>query len=330
MTRGADDDAPADLAALEQVPHGRTAQRLLWHHLPTDVRRLVEDRLGAAVVTAESQGAGFTPGLASRLTAANGARLFVKAASRRSQADIADAYAAEGRMLRDLPDPLVARLPMARLLWWHEDEAWFVLALACLEGRRPRRPWVAAELNACLDALETVADTLTPVPPGIILRPLTEDLPGLLTGWEHLRQTAPDRPHLDEAAALAAAYPRLPGNDAFVHSDARDDNFLVDGSGRAWLCDWNWPALGPVWQDTVDVLVSAYGDGLDADALLSQRRLTRDADPDHVDSWLAALCGFMLEARDRPVPASSPHLRTHARWYAEVLWAWLSRRRGWT
>jgi hypothetical protein len=42
------------------------------------------------------------------------------------------------------------------------------------------------------------------------------------------------------------------------------------------------------------------------------------------------LCGYMLEARDRPVPATSPYLRVHSRWWSEVTWAWLAERRGWS
>jgi hypothetical protein len=174
-----------------------------------------------------------------------------------------------------------------------------------------------------------VAAALDPPPPGMLLHPLTEDLPGLVTGWSYVATTHPDWPHLAEAAALAATYDSFPDNDALVHSDARDDNFLLARSGTALLCDWNWPALGPVWLDAVSLLVSAYGDGLDADAVLGEHPLTRDADPDHVDAWLAMLCGFMLEARDRPVPRTSPYLRVHSRWWSEATWAWLAQRRGW-
>ena len=122
----------------------------------------------------------------------------------------------------------------------------------------------------------------------------------------------------------------FPGNDACVHTDARDDNFLLTRRGDALLCDWNWPSLGPIWLDAVDLLVSAYGDGLDADAILAEHPLTRDANPDHVDAWLAMLAGFMLEARERPVPSTSPYLRVHSNWWAEATWAWLASRRGWS
>jgi hypothetical protein len=317
---------PQDLAEVENVPHGRTARRLEWQHLPPAVRALIEQRLGSPVTRAESQGSGFTPGFASRLTGENGARLFVKAASKKAQAPFAESYAEEVRKLALLP----RGLSVPRLLWSHEDDLWVVLGFECIDGRPPRRPWRRPELDACLDTLTDVAERMNPLPDGMQLNPMTQDLPGLLTGWDHVARTDPDWPHLDDVRELAAAYDSFPGNEAFVHSDARDDNFLVTREGRALLCDWNWPALGPVWVDVVDLLVSAYGDGLDADAILAEQPLTKDADPDHVDAWLAMLCGFMLEARDRPTPPTSPYLRVHSRWWSEASWAWLAQRRGWT
>lgn len=316
---------PQDLTDVENVPHGRTARRLEWPHLPPAVRTLVERRLGSPVAKAETQGSGFTPGFASRLTGEDGSRLFVKAASKKAQAPFAESYAEEVRKLALLPRGLA----VPRLLWSHEDDLWVVLGFECVDGRQPRRPWVRAELDACLNTLAEVAEAMNPLPPGFALNPMTVDLPGLLSGWGYVARTHPQWPHLDDARLLAATYDSFPGNDCFVHSDARDDNFLVTRQGRALLCDWNWPALGPAWLDGVDLLVSAYGDGLDADAILAEHPLTRDADPDHVDAWLAMLCGFMLEARDRPVPPTSPYLRVHSRWWSEATWAWLAARRGW-
>ena len=63
---------------------------------------------------------------------------------------------------------------------------------------------------------------------------------------------------------------------------------------------------------------------------MAEHPLTKQADPDHVDAWLAMLAGLMLESRDKPRPNSSPYLRVHANWWAEVLWAWLASRRGWS
>jgi Ser/Thr protein kinase RdoA (MazF antagonist) len=165
-----------------------------------------------------------------------------------------------------------------------------------------------------------------PVPPGLTLQPMVEEIPALLTAWDGVD---PAWPHREEAAALAAAYAELPDR-AFCHSDLRDDNVLLLRDGSALACDWNWPALAPRWQDTVDLLVSAYGDGVDVEPIIAARELTRDVDPEHIDAWLAALCGFMVESSGRPAPPTSPYLRVHTRWYAEALWGWLGDRRGWS
>jgi hypothetical protein len=315
--------APVGIAAIGSVPHGHTAVRLGWKFLPADVRALVEDRLGAPVVDAASRDGGFTPGFASVLTTAGGTRAFVKAASRTAQPEIAASYAEEARKLQLLGEDI----PAPRLEWVHQDDAWVVLGLEAVDARQPRRPWRPAELDRALDLAETIVETTHDVPEELGLRPLVEDVPRLLTGWSDV---PPEWPHHDEAAALAASMATLPGADHFAHCDLRDDNVLFARDGRTLACDWNWPALAPVWQDSVDLLVSAHGDGVDVEPVLAARSLTREADPDHVDAWLAAICGFMLSARGRPSPSSSPHLRTHSDWYAEAAWSWLSARRGWS
>src|SRR5688500_11845585 len=116
-------DGPPSLDEVRPIPHGRTARRLEWQHLPPAVRAVVEEQVGSPVVRAESQGSGFTPGFASRLTGADGTEVFVKAASKQAQRPIAAAYAEEGRVQRLLPD----QLPAPRLLWTHEDDRWVVL-----------------------------------------------------------------------------------------------------------------------------------------------------------------------------------------------------------
>ena len=111
------------------IPHGRTARRLEWPHLPPHVRAVVEQRCGSPVATAQSQGAGFTPGFASVLTCADGTRHFVKAASLKAQRMFAEAYREEARKLAALP----AGAPAPRLLWTHDADDWVVL------GDRVRR-----------------------------------------------------------------------------------------------------------------------------------------------------------------------------------------------
>jgi Ser/Thr protein kinase RdoA (MazF antagonist) len=317
---------PPSLETAEAVPHGRTARRLEWQHLHPDVRDLVESRLGSPVREARSAGSGFTPGFASALEAEDGTRLFVKAASKQAQRQIAASYAEEARKLALLP----ASLPAPPLVWSDDGDRWVVLATEYVDGAPPSRPWDGDALDRCLSALTDVADATRELPEGLNLVPLHEDLPKLLTGWDDVAQTAPDWPHLAELRELARSYAELPDATHLVHADARDDNFILAADGRALLCDWNWPALGPVWGDVVDLLVTAHGAGLDAEALLASHPLTAGADPEHIDAWLAALCGYMVEADLRPVPPSSPYLGVHRRWWAAATWSWLSQRRGWS
>lgn len=311
-------DSPADLP---QVPHGRTAQRLTWPFLPPHVRAAIERELGAPVADAVSRDCGFSPGFASVLTGEDGSRAFVKAAHAVAQRQAAASYAEEARKMRLLD----GTVPAPRLLWTLEASGWVVLGYEAVDGHAPRRPWRPDELVSSLALAEEIAGATAEPPQGLDLRPLYDDLPTLLTGWDSV---ADDWPRRAEAAALARAFADVPA-DRFVHADLRDDNILLTQE-RVLACDWNWPALGPPWLDAVVLLASAHGDGLDADAFVADCALTRGADPDAVDAWLAALCGFMLEARTRPAPASSPHLRTHMAWYAAAAWSWLSRRRGWT
>jgi hypothetical protein len=250
-----------------------------------------------------------------------GERAFVKAASRVAQAEIAASYAEEARKRSLLGDTV----PAPRLLWVHEDDAWVVLGFEAVDARQPLRPWRPAELDRALDLAEAIASSTEMLPDGLDLRPAVEDLPQLVTGWDDVPE---QWPHRDEAAALAASLRDLPA-DRFAHFDLRDDNILLVADGRTLACDWNWPALGTVWQDTVDLLIAAHGDGLDVAPLFARRPLLEDADPDHVDAWIAAMCGFMLSARTRPAPRTSPHLRTHMSWYAEAAWSLLATRRGW-
>jgi hypothetical protein len=306
------------------IPHGRTAQRLTWRHLPPAVRALVEERCGSPVVDATSQGGGFTPGFASVLTCADGSKHFVKAASTKAQRMFADSYREEARKLRALPQAV----PAPRLLWV-EDGDWMVLGIEYVEGRTPPRPWRQADLDATLDALEVVARELTPAPEGLGLDTFADELGEWPAFWDHVARTRPDLPHLADAAALAAGFAEVAAGDTVVHIDVRDDNVLLRPDGTALLCDWNWPVQGADWLDSLFTLIGPRGDGLDVETVLASRPLLREVPAEHVDRVLALVIGYFFKSADDPVPATSPYIRDHQRWQGEVLWRWLGERRGW-
>lgn len=307
------------------VPVGRTARRVEWAHLPPGVRRAVESRLGSPVVAADSRTSGFTPGFASVLTTEGGSRTFVKAASSKAQRMFAEAYREEGRKLAALPP----EAPAARMLWTLDVEEWFVIGLEHVESRQPRRPWRQTELDAALDALEVVADVLTPAPASLGLDGLDVEFADFPGYWDHLRTSRPDLERLEEAAALAARYAEVVTGRTLVHTDVRDDNVLLRPDGSAVFCDWNFPCLGADWIDTLLMLVGPRGDGLDVGAVLASRRLTKDVPAESIDVVLALVTGYFYRQAEEPVPPTSPHIRDHQRWQGDVCWSWLAERRGW-
>lgn len=301
------------------IPHGRTARRLEWEFLPPMIRRMVEDRLGSRVVTAQSQNSGFTPGFASVLTCEDGSRHFVKAASVKAQRMFAESYREEARKLRRLP----ASVPAPGLLWVHDADDWVVLGLEYVDARPPRRPWRQEDLEAASAMLVETAQVLTPAPEG--LDGFAEEFAAFPGHWQHLGHL----PHAAEAAALAARYVDVTAGETLVHTDVRDDNLLLTADGRVLLCDWNWPVVGADWIDSLLLLIGPRGDGLDVEAHLAAHPLLGRVPAEHVDVVLALVGGYFLKSAGDPVPPTSPHLRDVQRWQGEVVLEWLAERRGW-
>jgi hypothetical protein len=318
-----------DVRTPTTFPHGRTARRLEWPHLPPQIRALISRRCGSPVVDAVSQGAGFTPGFASVLTCEDGSRHFVKAASVRAQRAFADSYREEARKLAALPDTAAA----PRLLWHLADEDWVVLGIEYVESRPPRRPWRPADLDACVAMTEQLAAVLTPAPAELAADTFVAEYADLPAYWDKVRADPPDLPgiaeHLDEAAALAARYAEVVVGDTLVHTDVRDDNLMLTTDGRVLLCDWNWPAVGAAWLDTVFLMIGPRGDGLDVEAVLAASPLTRDVPAESIDIAIALVTGHFLMSAKQPVPPTSPYIRDVQRWQGEVCWRWLAERRGW-
>jgi len=302
------------------IPHGRTARRLDWVHLPPMVRRAVETRLGSRVVEAESQDSGFTPGFASVLTCADGTRHFVKAASVKAQRMFADSYRLEARKLKTLPPSV--RAP--RLQWVLDEDDWVVVGIEYVAGRAPHRPWTPEDLAAASAMLVDAAHALTP-PPGMGLDTFADEFAGFPAYWDDLGNVA----HAEEAAALAARYDEVTRGNTLVHTDVRDDNLLITDDGHAYLCDWNWPVVGAAWIDSLLLLIGPRGDGLDVDAHIAAHPLLSVVEPEAIDIVLALVTGYFLRSAREPSPTTSPWMREGQRWQGEVCWTWLAERRGW-
>src|SRR3954447_21536383 len=180
--------------------------RIQWTDLPASLRASVEQALGSAVVSAESQPGGFSPGSADRVVLADGCRAFVKAVGTPVHPDSPAVNRREIYALERLPPGLST----SRLLASVDDGDWVALAFEDVDGRHPHEPWRADELDLVLDVLVDNARALTPAPAGF--RTLWDELGEDFSGWSRMRLSAPidldawTLAHLDD---LAAYEPRM-------------------------------------------------------------------------------------------------------------------------
>ncbi|MEP6666421.1 MAG: phosphotransferase, partial [Nocardioidaceae bacterium] len=260
-----------------------------------------------------------------------GVSIFVKAASSADDAlhgwPLSDAYREEARKL-SLLSPDIGSPP---LLWTRAldvgDDSWIMLGFAYVDGRPPRRPWQSGQLGLVLDRFIKLAPALATAPKELELEDIADHLIGNLDHrLDRIRAGEADSSWLRTVEELCRRAPEHLRGQSVVHMDLRDDNLLIGTDGQVWFVDWNWPVLGAPWIDTVCVLLSARGDGLDVEPILAEHPLTRDVDPAAINCLLAVLLSFWAIMKTDAVPASSPHLRDHQSWYADVTQGWLAER----
>lgn len=320
------------------VDYTRTARRAPWDSLPQPVRERIAARLGQEVTAVELAGSGFTHGFAAVVRGASRA-LFAKAAPAEDDL-IYPAYLREAAVLAELP----ARMPTPVYLGSDSvdaaDGAWQVMFFEPVTGRMPGQPWTEPDLAAVHSALLEVERLLQRLPAALQGPDLRTqfaqdtDICALFGAIGRGTEPPPFAPLITRgrAAELQQLVDRsaaaLRGT-AVLHSDLRADNILISRDGQALFCDWNFLTTGPRWADWVVILAYAWLDGVDVRPWLAGSALTRDADPEDIDSWLAVLAAYMVLSGSRPEVPSSPLLREHARHSARMLTGWLAERRGW-
>lgn len=307
--------------------------RIGWSDLPAAVHAAVADILGGPVVSAVSQPGGFSPGSADRVMTAAGRRAFVKAVSAAQNSMSPAVHRQEIVVARSLPK--AASSPA--LLGSYDDGDWVALVLADVDGRHPVTPWESSELALVLAMLDRLS--ACGVPAELAQLPsLASEIAGDLAGWEHLRAERPPAldpwaaDHLDLLVGLASAGTAALTADTLVHADTRADNLLISASGDVTLVDWPWACLGPVWLDTVALLVNVnlYG-GHDVEALLATATLQGQpllayAPGDAITGFLAGLTGFFLNVARLPDPPGLPTVRAFQQAQGDATLSWLRRR----
>jgi hypothetical protein len=213
----------------------------------------------------------------------------------------------------------------------------------------PGAPWTQPEVDAVHDACLVMAELGTPSTLGGrdlgdritndqaiigVGQAMAQSAFGLEPGRSILPAWFERHQHRVGEMVLDAGS-RIDG-DTLCHGDLRPDNLLVDhGSprgrvtARATVVDWNW--VGPAaWVDWFGLLPLMAAQGVDVDALIGGSPLTRDADPDDLDAYLAVIAAYMLAEIDAPPPPGcTPALRRHQALMASVFLDLLGHRRRW-
>jgi hypothetical protein len=324
-------------------PPPAAGAKVAWEDLPAAVRLAVEDACGAAVVRAQGQPGGFSPGVAARLRCADGSRAFVKAVSELANPDTPRMHRQEAGVLAAL-DPLIASgaVPAPRLRGRVDLGGWTVLVLDDIEGVHPRLPWRPDELDRLLGALDRLAEVDLQ---GVVgghrggqLPTAAESLAAAFDGWRTLAGSGGSGPdggppadldawsvrNLDRLAELEDGWADHVAGDALLHSDVRGDNVLLTAE-RVVLVDWPAACVGDPFVDPVLLAPSVAMQGGPAPGeLLARSRSGRGADRDAVRAVVCAFAGYLTERALRPSPPGLPTLRAFQAAQGAVARAWLA------
>lgn len=276
--------------------------RLLWSQMPPSAQARVEQLVGGRVIRARNCAGGFSPGFASRLTLADGRRVFVKAMDADAWPQQALHYRAEARVAAALP----SSISVPRFLGMFDDCRWVVLAFEDIDGAEPRQPWNHADLDRVVAAVGRLARSVTPSPIEV-----PRDHPRL-GGWASVARDPTCRAWLPAHSAWAAenvsrlidleeeGFAAAQGP-ALVHFDIYPHNILLTPE-RVLFVDWPHARLGAPIVDLVIVLSSAAADGIDPQPILYNQPVTAEHAPGVIDAVLAAHAGFCIVGGLYPPP----------------------------
>ena len=302
---------------------------LPWALVPDAVRAWAAAVGGGAPQAVRDLQGGFSPGAAARLECPDRS-IFVKAVGAELNADSPAMHRREAVISASLPSS--PHTP--RLLDVYDDGGWVALAFEAIDGRLPRHPWDAGELDTVLEALGALHDSLTPTPDPQ-LEQADQYLRRVFGGWAELAAMPRPPEGLDPWAATwtaCRAGGRLAGRQrgaTLVHGDVRSDNLLFGPAGVV-LVDWPHAAVGTPVLDLVEWAPSVVLEGgPEPEELLKRHRQSRQADPDVVTILLAAVCGYLVAHSLRPPAPGLPTVRAFQAAQGEVALAWLRHRTRW-
>ena len=300
-----------------------------WDAVPDAVRDWAGALLEAPISRTEECTGGFSAGLATRLIADDGSRLFVKAVCPALNPASPALHRAEARIGMLLADAAIA---VPHLRGVHDDGDWVALAFDDVGGANPHWPWGEQDLQRTLDGLGELHEALTPAPDGPIQSAdvtLADDLGAwtvLLVATRKLERLSPWLGRHARELARRSAQIDLSGS-TLLNLDVRADNVVLDPDGRPWFVDWPWACRGPAAVDVVVLLVDAAVAGHDPEEWLA-RSSAAGADPELITDILAVLTGVWALGATRAEPPGTRGIRAFQRAHLTAGANWLRQRLG--
>ncbi|MCW2525763.1 MAG: aminoglycoside phosphotransferase [Pseudonocardiales bacterium] len=287
-----------------------------------------EALLGAPVLVSRGCTGGFSSGVATRVRATNGMRLFVKAVCPALNPHSPALHRAEARI-----GQMLAGFPISapRLRGVLDDGDWVALAFDDIAGAPPVWPWNGEQLQRTLDGLGDLHATLAGVE--LDLPDARTSLAEDLNAWSLLllspAKLATLSPWLQEHAgdfSRRVAAMELDGP-TVLNLDVRADNVVIDVDGKPWFVDWPWACRGPAHLDVVVLLVNAAVAGQDPENFLAGSSVAH-VDPVEITAALAVLAGVWSLATTRPEPPGTRGMRQFQRAHLGAVERWLQQRLG--
>ncbi|SIN77985.1 aminoglycoside phosphotransferase family protein [Agromyces cerinus] len=307
------------------------ARPLLLRTAPISVVEFVTSVLGGGIARETPAAAGFTPSVASVVSAASGRHVFVKAGAVGDAGGDAVRVGAElASTIGDLGPPLLS---------WSESDGWVVAVYERVHGAAIAE-WNHADLGSLAALSHHLRERLDPSPVRAT-EPYAHAFAPLLGAWEALQRPATaatasvahvrhlDLPYglrVETLAELEAEwFETLASGTAFQHGDIRRDNVMREPSGRLRLVDWTHRWTAPGWADWIRLIPDIAADGFDPEAVLAASAWS-DADPHGVDVMLAGLAGRCWRDGHAPAVPGLPQLRPMQLLQGDMTLRWLARR----
>jgi aminoglycoside phosphotransferase (APT) family kinase protein len=307
----------------------RQGVRSEWREVPGDLRRAVDELLGAPVVSTRPLEGGFSPGPAVRADLADGRRVFVKAVGAELNEESVEMHRREAAVLASLG----SAVPAPYLEGVVDTGDWIALVVGWIDGRQPD----AADPGDVQRLLELMARVSSeqPDPDEVGWLPMAEQHADLFGHWRELADRgAPSldawsRRHSDTLARVEALAVEATRGPHLQHVDVRTDNALLAASGPAddVLVDWPGASLGAPWTDLVAMLPSLHLDGgPPPEEALVLSPVGRRADPEAVDAFAVAIAGYFTRNSLQPPPPGLPTLRRFQAAQGEIARRWVADR----